>query len=572
MNEAIRLVIWDLDDTFWTGTLSEGGISYIDSHHDIIIELAKRGIMSSICSKNDFQKVDAVLTEKGIRNYFVFPSINWDTKSHRIARTIKDMQLRPVNVMFIDDNIMNLNEVKHYIPDIQIAGPEIIGTILQDSRFQGKPDPEMTRLDRYRILERKYEDSCQSGGDNLDFLRSSNIRISFHHDVEHEMFRIHELINRTNQLNFTKNRVPENLDAFREIMIKKMENFNSNISYVKVSDKYGNYGICGFFSIEDGKVEHFLFSCRSMNMGIEQFVWQKLGRPQINIAGDVSSILDDNTDIDWITVVDDADNDRDDITTHAMTICIRGACDLAVSSFYLRKYTLFEEFAYPYRNWGIQPVVRALEIGSCISREERKAISENMPGMPVERFSSHIITQDVDVFILSFSGETFCDNFYSKSFGLVFPLSGACVPYLKNRDRDYERIKQEIGMELSEAEWNFMLDDLDFYQESVSTLFERDIRSLFNRLRGKRVILCTLNEEFGSQKWVLDKFSRINSITIPLAMEHNFRIVDVRSYVRGTDDLITPNDAGGHFKRNVYMKISSDIEEHMRAWAQDPLI
>lgn len=566
MSEAVRLVIWDLDDTFWTGTLSEGGISYIDAHHDIIVELAKRGIMSSICSKNDFQQVDAVLTEKGIREYFVFPSINWEAKSHRIAATIRDMQLRPVNVMFIDDNAMNLNEVKHYIPDIQIAGPEIIGTILRDPRFQGKPDTDLTRLGRYRILERKHEDSRRSGGDNLDFLRSSQIRISFHHDVEHEMPRIHELINRTNQLNFTKNRVPENPDEFRDAMLGKLAKFDSNISYVKVSDRYGSYGICGFFAIEDGQVEHFLFSCRSMNMGIEQFVWQKLGRPRIDIAGEVSSVLDDGTDIDWIAVVDDAD-DSGDVTTHDTTICMRGACDLSVSSYYLKgKYTVFEEFAYPYQNWGIQPVVRALEIGSCISGEERKTISHDVPGMPVDRFSSHVVTQDVDVFVLSFSGEIFCDNFYSKSFGLVFPLDGACVPYLKDRDRDYERVRQATNMELSEAEWNFMIDDLVFHQESVSTLFERDIRSLFNRLRGKKVILCTLNEEFGSQQWVLDKFSRINAITIPLAMEHGFRIVDVRPYVRGTDDLITPDDAGGHFKRNIYMKISSDIEEHIRNW------
>ena len=29
MNEAVRLVIWDLDETFWTGTLAEGGIQTI---------------------------------------------------------------------------------------------------------------------------------------------------------------------------------------------------------------------------------------------------------------------------------------------------------------------------------------------------------------------------------------------------------------------------------------------------------------------------------------------------------------------------------------------------------------
>jgi predicted enzyme involved in methoxymalonyl-ACP biosynthesis len=50
MPEAIRLVVWDLDETFWRGTVTEGGITeYIQAHHDIVIELARRGIMSSIC-------------------------------------------------------------------------------------------------------------------------------------------------------------------------------------------------------------------------------------------------------------------------------------------------------------------------------------------------------------------------------------------------------------------------------------------------------------------------------------------------------------------------------------------
>ena len=30
--EKVRLVIWDLDETFWRGTLTEGGIEYVQAH------------------------------------------------------------------------------------------------------------------------------------------------------------------------------------------------------------------------------------------------------------------------------------------------------------------------------------------------------------------------------------------------------------------------------------------------------------------------------------------------------------------------------------------------------------
>jgi len=47
--EAVRLIIWDLDQTFWKGTITEGSIEYQDFVHHIVIALAKRGILNSIC-------------------------------------------------------------------------------------------------------------------------------------------------------------------------------------------------------------------------------------------------------------------------------------------------------------------------------------------------------------------------------------------------------------------------------------------------------------------------------------------------------------------------------------------
>ncbi|MFX9061593.1 hypothetical protein ABTN34_17290, partial [Acinetobacter baumannii] len=63
MYSDVRLVIWDLDETFWDGTLCEGGIEYNQFHHDIIQILCRRGIMSSICSRNDFAPVEALLRD-----------------------------------------------------------------------------------------------------------------------------------------------------------------------------------------------------------------------------------------------------------------------------------------------------------------------------------------------------------------------------------------------------------------------------------------------------------------------------------------------------------------------------
>ena len=39
----IKLIIWDLDDTFWLGTLSEGGIQLPDAHKQLIRDLTDAG-------------------------------------------------------------------------------------------------------------------------------------------------------------------------------------------------------------------------------------------------------------------------------------------------------------------------------------------------------------------------------------------------------------------------------------------------------------------------------------------------------------------------------------------------
>jgi len=147
MTENIRLVIWDLDETFWNGTLTEGGIKeYLNLNHDIVITLAKRGIMSSICSKNDANQVIPILKEKGILEYFIFPSISWSPKGIRIKKLIEDVQLRAPTVMFIDDNPNNRAEVLGTVPGIQVEDELFIEKILSDSRFLGKNDINLTRL------------------------------------------------------------------------------------------------------------------------------------------------------------------------------------------------------------------------------------------------------------------------------------------------------------------------------------------------------------------------------------------------------------------------------------------
>lgn len=76
----IKLVIWDLDETLWHGTLSEGEVVLPEENKNLILALTDIGVVNSICSKNDESQVDYKLKEFELDEYFVFKSIDSTAK------------------------------------------------------------------------------------------------------------------------------------------------------------------------------------------------------------------------------------------------------------------------------------------------------------------------------------------------------------------------------------------------------------------------------------------------------------------------------------------------------------
>ena len=61
--KTIKLIVWDLDDTFWKGTLSEGGATSIAENIQLVKDSTDAGIINSICSKNEPEPTIAHLKE-----------------------------------------------------------------------------------------------------------------------------------------------------------------------------------------------------------------------------------------------------------------------------------------------------------------------------------------------------------------------------------------------------------------------------------------------------------------------------------------------------------------------------
>ena len=330
--ENVRLVIWDMDETFWSGTLSEGHIDIPESNKKIVIELSKRGIVNSISSKNNYQDVKDVLVKEGIWDYFVFPRINWESKGSQVRWIIDSIKLRPATVLFIDDNPTNIEEVRFYNPEIQTSDPSIIPLILSHPLFGGKDDSSLSRLNQYKVLERKALDEVKAGS-NEAFLRSSNIIVKIIEvDLLDQIDRIVELNQRTNQLNFTKNRLE------KEEIENLLVDGEYRTGYVTVKDNYGEYGIVGFFAVKNGVLEHFCFSCRTIGLGVEQWVYYQLECPELTVVGEVVTELKPGFCPDWINNT----NESEAINEHtaSVDVLLLGGCDLEQTAYYLSQTDL----------------------------------------------------------------------------------------------------------------------------------------------------------------------------------------------------------------------------------------
>lgn len=350
MAEPVRLVVWDLDETFWRGTLTEGGVhEYVQAHHDIVVELARRGILSSICSKNDQQSVVQILEERKILDYFVFPDVSWDPKGPRLAALIEAVQLRPATVMFIDDNPRNLAEARALIPDLQLENEEFIPKLLGDPRFVGKDDSDLSRLHQYKLLEARHDAKRSAGGGVHQFLRDSDIRVQFDHDLEDvtNLDRAIELINRTNQLNYTKRRLPEDLEAARRILRLDTARNSVQAGLIRAVDRYGDYGYVGFFMTRNridlaasGRRElvHFCFSCRTLGMLIERWVYDYLERPKLEVVGEVLTDLSGPDVVDWIRLVSSFSDRNAEVAAIAPELRLYGGCEMYAIGLYLKQY------------------------------------------------------------------------------------------------------------------------------------------------------------------------------------------------------------------------------------------
>ncbi len=584
LTAPVKMVIWDLDDTLWDGTLSEGPVVLPPGRADLVRTLNRRGIVNAICSKNDLMPVQDELEALGIWDEFVFPRVDWTSKGPRIAQIIEDAQLRPANVLFVDDHPLNLGEAEHFAPGLQTAGPDILDTLLELSELAGKDDVELTRLAQYRILEHKVTDrraarqaagdgtplrststgvSSQADGDgdsaNEAFLRSCAIRVTLHHDALRQADRLHELALRTNQLNFTKRRL--GADEFEALLADP----NIDAGYLEVRDRYGDYGICGFYALDrhERRLVDFLFSCRALNMGVEQWLYGHLGRPSLDVVGEVVSSLDG--EVDWITLDDGstaATASPPSPTERSGTILIVGGCDLSTTADFLGG-EINTEFAHPgttgaFIHAGHTETLRQSAQGLT---DAQWNVVDDLPMVDRATFrSATVIEPDYDVLVLSVLTDYTQGLYRHRATGLVLPWNQFTLDATDPANR--ARLLQRHAREGMDADFfDRFADEFEFLGGLTPKRFQENITWLAETIPEGATLILVNGAEFPLEN-PKEPERHLHHATMNAALDEivaglpQARVCDVRTFITSADDF---TDHLRHYRRQCYLQMAEEI-------------
>lgn len=554
-----KLIIWDLDDTFWNGNLSEGEIILKPETIALVRELTTKGIMNSICSKNNLDDVKSKFIDLGIKDVwdlFVFTSIDWTPKGERVKDIIQSMNLREENVIFIDDNDSNINEAKFYSPNIMSATPEFISKIAEELYLVNDYDFEHTRLKQYKILEEKSHQIAQASS-NEDFLRSSRIKICIKKDCLNNLERIKKLITRTNQLNFTKFR-DENL----ETTIK-----NNDCAYIIAEDKFGNYGICGFYALNqmENKLVHFLFSCRIMNMGIEQFVYDYLKKPQIEIKSEVASNLDGQ--VDWIEIVENLEIKTAPVPKlNNKNILFKGPCDLYSTLSYIdAECNIDTEFPY----WNKQLVyilahthTAFIEQTHRLSKEKLAELSMRFPFPNVDEFKTKFFDEKYNLVFLSLLTVTHSGIYINKDDG-TYAFFGFADCDITN-EANWEKILAPIPVEVRPQNI-LMLKEFQkhyvFGGNPPVDLVIKNINYILDNLKAKLVLILgseiSTNKVQAGYENMAERHKILNS-AIKKEFKDKVEFIELTDFIKNDEDYTT---CINHFSRRVYIDLAKRVVE-----------
>lgn len=286
-----KCLVLDLDNTLWGGILGEDGIEGIKIGGDYpgkafscfqegLLELSKRGIILTVCSKNNEHDV----LEAWDRNPFMvlrkdsFSAyrINWQNKAENIKELSEELNIGLDSMVFIDDNPSERELVKQMLPMVEVPDvpmqPYMLPSFLMslsDKYFQiySITEEDRRKTEQYRANAIRQQER-KKFVDFKDYLSSLGLEIQIESMNVFNQSRIAQMTQKTNQFNLTTRR-------YVETDLGKFIKEGWLIYSLRVKDRFGDNGITGAIFLKPNsdqdtyEIDALLLSCRILGKGIE---------------------------------------------------------------------------------------------------------------------------------------------------------------------------------------------------------------------------------------------------------------------------------------------------------------
>ena len=287
---SFKALVLDLDNTLWGGVIGDDGLGGIvvgqgSAYGESFLalqayakDLAGRGIILAVCSKNDEANArlpftdhpDMILRTQDISCFVA----NWDDKAQNIRRIAAELNIGLDALVFVDDNPFERNLVRAELPMVAVPEvpdePALVARCVADAGYFESIG--LTADDRQRTAQYKANAERSSfaadAADLQGYLRGLEMRLVWSRFDDPGLARIVQLINKTNQFNLTTRRYTE------QEVVDVMTATDAFGLQLRLTDRFGDNGmisvVIGCRAGEDVVLDTWLMSCRVLGRQVEE--------------------------------------------------------------------------------------------------------------------------------------------------------------------------------------------------------------------------------------------------------------------------------------------------------------
>ncbi|MFI5647220.1 HAD-IIIC family phosphatase [Kitasatospora sp. NPDC051705] len=275
---TVKVLVWDLDDTLWDGTVLEGDDpAPFPAATAALRELDGRGVLHAVASRSDRAAATAHLERLGLHELFTVLEVGWGPKSGAVRRIAEAIGIGLDTVAFVDNDPVERAEVAAAHPEVRCYPAEQVGALAGLPEFRPPfvtADARERRL-RYRAEARRAQAGGEYQGTPQEFLASLDLTLTVRRAEPGDLARAHELTVRTHQLNTTGRTY--DLARLRALCGSP----DHRVLVAELTDRFGDYGTIGLalserirYAAGEGPAEPaellrlLLLSCRVMSRGV----------------------------------------------------------------------------------------------------------------------------------------------------------------------------------------------------------------------------------------------------------------------------------------------------------------